>query len=665
MKRTMNKPLQLALLLLAVFLLLSPLAGASQGLLDSSRQKLFLAAEKALKSGNQTLYRELKTSLQDYPLYPYLEYQELRNSLSTARADEVEAFLERYADTPLADLLRKRWLNQLAGRKQWRDYLRFYRPDSSVTRQCHYLNALLQTGSREEAFEQVEPLWLHGRSRPGACDPVFNAWRKAGHLTPALTWQRIELAMNKGQVKLVNYLKKLLPAQDRPWADLWLQLRSKPETALSSKRLKQAHPMRTRLLQYAAVRKSYLDPVGAIAFWEKLQKRYGFTPLEANLVERKLAQRLVRKDDPAAWAFLQQVEPCSHDSKLQEARLRSALYRLQWDQVLAWIGRLPEESQQSERWRYWRARALEQTGERGAATAIYRELAAERSFYGFLAADHVGAPYNLNQEAAPVSETLLAQTGRLPGVQRARELVALQRWSDARREWRFLTRRLSAEQTMAAAKIAQSWNWHDQAIFTLARSGYWEDLELRFPLEHEKSVSRHARKRDLDISWVYGVIRQESAFNPTVRSHAGAMGLMQLMPATARYVARKLLKQKRSPSRHDLTVPETNIRLGTTYLSDVLERLEQNPVLATAAYNAGPHRVSSWLPDRQLPADVWVELIPFKETRQYVERVFTYAVIYDHRRDQEIVRISQRLRPISGKSAQRTAQQARNSRATL
>jgi len=130
-------------------------------------------------------------------------------------------------------------------------------------------------------------------------------------------------------------------------------------------------------------------------------------------------------------------------------------------------------------------------------------------------------------------------------------------------------------------------------------------------------------------------------------------------------VARKLLDLRRSPSRRDLVQPKVNIRLGTTYLSDVLGRLEQNPVLATAAYNAGPHRVSRWLPDHSLDADLWIELIPFAETRNYVKRVFTYAVIYDRRRNQEITRLSQRLRPIAGSSPQRTAQQQRNRQATL
>ena len=197
--------------------LLSTFAFASESLLDSSRQKLFLTAEKAIDSNNQALYRQLQPSLKEYPLYHYLEYRQLKRSLPSAKPEDVATFLDDYADTPLAGLLRKRWLNQLASRKQWPEYLRFYDPaDGNISRRCHYLNALLQTGRKEQAFAQVEPLWLHGRSRPKACDPVFQAWRKVGHLTTDLVWQRIGLAMNKGQVKLVGYLKKQLPADERP-----------------------------------------------------------------------------------------------------------------------------------------------------------------------------------------------------------------------------------------------------------------------------------------------------------------------------------------------------------------------------------------------------------------------------------------------------------------
>ncbi len=654
----------LAVALLGLALLVLPACAAAEAG-NPAQRKLFLAAEKALDKGRKALYRQLLKGLEDYPLRPYLEYRELRARLKEADPDEVAEFLERNRQTPLARLLRIRWLNLLAARKDWKNYLRFYEPEKNVTRRCHHLTALLETGREKEALARVPELWLHGRSRPAACDPVFLAWRKAGGLTPALVWKRLELAMGLGQVKLARYLRGLLPKEERGLADLWIALRGDPDRALSDPRLKDDHPARPALLRYAAVRKARLAPLEAAGFWERLQRKYGLDEPAPAEMHRIASRKLVREKRPEAWRYYLSLDDRADDPVVQEQRILAALYRQQWEEALAWIEALPPRTREEERWRYWKARSLEQLGERGRAEPLFRELAAERSFYGFLAADHAGLPYNLSHAPVPVPDELVEAVARRPAARRARELVALGRWTDARREWRFLTRQLSQEEQQAAARLARSWAWHDQAIFTLARTGYWEDLELRFPLEHEETVESHAGERGLDVSWVFGVIRQESAFNPRVRSHAGALGLMQLMPATARYVARKLLGQKKAPGRRELTTPEINIRLGTTYLSDVLERLEQNPVLATAAYNAGPHRVTRWLPDQQLPADLWIELIPFRETRQYVKRVFTYAVIYDHRRKAEIVRLSERLRPIGGDGPQRTASQERNARATL
>jgi soluble lytic murein transglycosylase len=235
---------------------------------------------------------------------------------------------------------------------------------------------------------------------------------------------------------------------------------------------------------------------------------------------------------------------------------------------------------------------------------------------------------------------------QLPASRRIGELRALGRTLDARREWWWLNKTLSPEELRAAALLAKRWGWHDQAIFTLARSGYWDDLELRFPLEYLELMQRQAGRHELQLPWVLAVVRQESAFGTHAVSHAGARGLMQLMPQTARGVARRLGQP--SPSHSDLLVPETNIPLGTAYLSQVYRQLDHNPVLATAAYNAGPHRVSRWLPERTLEADIWVETIPFSETRGYVQRVMAYAVIYEKRLGREPGSILERMQPIPG-----------------
>jgi len=241
----------------------------------------------------------------------------------------------------------------------------------------------------------------------------------------------------------------------------------------------------------------------------------------------------------------------------------------------------------------------------------------------------------------------------LPGALRARELMRLGRGRDARREWRHLTLNMEPADLKAAAGLARQWEWHDQAIFTLARSGFWDDLELRFPVEHLELVEQYAERNGLGVPWVLAVMRQESAFAEDARSHAGATGLMQLMPATARGVARRLGRKR--PSRSSLMQAEHNIPLGTAYLSEVYEQLDRHPVLATAAYNAGPHRVLRWLPRHTQEADIWVETIPFDETRNYVKRVMAYAVIYEKRLGLEPGSIMQRMRPVRGTLERKTS----------
>jgi soluble lytic murein transglycosylase len=261
-----------------------------------------------------------------------------------------------------------------------------------------------------------------------------------------------------------------------------------------------------------------------------------------------------------------------------------------------------------------------------------------------MAADRVGADYHLDHIETPVDPQISEQIAAMPAVRRARELFHLERWVDARREWQSATADMEPAQLKAAAKIAEQKGWHDRAIFTLARTGYWDDLELRFPLEHTELVERNADRNGIDEAWIFAVMRQESAFMHNARSHAGAMGLMQLMPATARAVARDL--KLKPPRRHDLLQPETNIALGSTYLRQMKERLGDSAIFATAAYNAGPHRIPRWLPEQVLPADIWIELIPFRETRRYLERVLAYTAIYESRMGLSPTRLERRLHPV-------------------
>jgi len=617
----------------------------AQASLETQRQA-FLQAEKALQKGQTQQYRQLRRQLGNYPLLPYLDLSELQGRLGKARHSEVRRFLKDHDGTPVADMLRRKWLDRLAKKKQWKSYLAFYTPQLSVTRQCHRLQALIETGKAKQAWPQVEEVWLHGKSRPSACDPVFAAWEKAGKRSDELTWQRIELAMHAGEWRLARYLGKKLDNQDSVWLSRWIRIHRSPRDVLRHADFTKPHPYREKMLAHTVRRMASFDGLEALSLWQDIEARYPFDQDTRYQTERRIALALERNNTPAAYAFILQQQPRADDERLFTARKRAALLRADWQQLLTDLEQGPVQANEEERWDYWKARALEATGQSAAARELFAQLATERSYYGFLAADRIGADYHLAHNDTPVDSDQLKQMRREPGIQRALELHALERDTRARREWNYATADLPVGQLKAAALIAEQADWRDQAIFTLAKTRYWDDLELRFPLNHQQLVEQQAQTHQLDSAWVFAVIRQESAFRRDARSHAGAMGLMQLMPATARSVAKRYLKRK-PPQRSALFEAEVNIELGSAYLKQLLESLHDSPVLATAAYNAGPNRVDKWLPPRDLDADIWVDLVPFNETRRYLRRVLSYMVIYDKRLGREPKRLSERMATIA------------------
>jgi soluble lytic murein transglycosylase len=612
-----------------------------------AQRATFLKAEKTLQRGQTAEYSKLYRQLHDYPLQPYLELADLKKRLGKAKHSEIRSFLNRHKGTPVGDSLRRTWLNRLARNKAWQSYLDFYAPQSSISRQCHRLTALIETGKQQQAWRQVEKVWLHGKSRPAACDAPFKAWEEAGKRSDALTWQRIELALEKGQWRLARYLGKKLGNQDTVWLQRWLRIHRNPRDILRHQDYTQQHPYREKMLAHTVRRMASFDGMEALELWEQVESRYPFSRQQRYEVERRLALALERSPEERAHRLIMKLKPRADDDRLYTARLRAALLRGDWSQLLKDIPNWPQKERNSERGRYWLARAQEASGQHVAAQEAFRQLAQLRSYYGFLAADRIGASYHLLHADTPVSPAERLAMQRKPGIQRALELHALERDIQARREWQYATRNATPKQLKAAATLAEASNWHDQAIFTLAKTGYWDDLELRFPLSHLELVEQLAQQHDLDIAWIFAVIRQESAFMRDARSHAGAMGLMQLMPATARSVAKKQLGKKRAPRKQALLKPDTNIELGSAYLKHLLQRLENSPVLATAAYNAGPHRVDKWLPPHDLDADIWVDLVPFNETRRYLRSVLSYMVIYDKRLGRQPKRLRERMAPIA------------------
>jgi soluble lytic murein transglycosylase len=627
-------------------LLLCCSVSAAESSSIAQQRAAFLKAEQAFKEGDQARFSQLTKQLRDYPLYPYLRYEDLSTRLDSAKTREIDTFLDTFADSPVASRLRYEWLQELASHRRWRTYLHAYRPSNSFQLQCYHRQALWATGDHKAALSDMEALWLNGQSLPDACDPLLESWRKAGGLTEQLVWQRIRLAMADGEPKLARYLARFLPPHEQQWVQVWYKVHRKPSLILHSKLLDGNHPAAKWIFVHGMKRLARIDTEKAVEAWGRLSGRFHLSDDERGDIIRAIGLSLAYDGHQDARGWLAKIPATHTDQAVRYWRVRAALVRQDWPEVLHWIARLTKGEQSDDRWQYWRARALEALGNRDEAKALYRHLATSRSYEGFLAADRLGLPYRFEEESLRYEPAELATLEKLPGILRARELFHLGRDLDARREWYAATRHMDESELRRAAKLAHAWGWHDRAILTLGRSSYRDDLELRFPVVHETTVVKQANKANVDPAWAFAVIRRESAFNPEARSYRGARGLMQLLPATARQVARVINAPFRGSA--ELYKADLNIQLGINYLRMVLDKFSDHPVLATAAYNAGGYRVRGWLPQNQpLPADIWIETIPFNETRNYLRSVLAYTAIYERRMGREPTPLKNRMPPVS------------------
>ncbi|WP_006787885.1 transglycosylase SLT domain-containing protein [Thiorhodospira sibirica] len=613
----------------------------------ANQRKLFIEAEGAKARGDSVRYQALLEPLKDYPLLPYLLHDALDARLSQASAAEVRAFLARFEGSMHAFNLRNRWLALLAGRGDWENFLQDYRElGADTSMQCHYRHALLRTGRQAQALDGVEDLWRQGRSQPTACNPVFQAWRADNRLTTALVWERFELALQAGQPNLARYLRRYLSEADQLWADRWLALHQTPEQLAQVTWQAHQHPIAGKIVAHAFERLARRDAQRAQNLYNEQAQRLRLSPQDAFAAQRHIAMRLSLRADPAILPYLAKLPEGVFDSALRGRQARAALAAGDWRTVAMAIGKMSAEDREDAAWRYWQARALEQIGETAQAQALYVEIAQERNYFGFLAAERSNRPYRIGHEALQVSTQTMTRTAAHPAVRSAYEFLALGREVDARREWQYLLGQLDTEGLKAAAILAQQWGWHDRAIFAAARARAFDDIELRFPLAYSQYILDAAAAQEINPAWAMAVARQESAFMRDARSHAGALGLMQIMPATGRGMASHVNVTLNRDL--DLIDPDINTRIGTYYLRHNVQNFGGHVILATAAYNAGPGRVRSWLPEHgSMEADVWAELIPFTETRDYVRRVLAYMVLYEVRLGLAPTRLSSLMAPIT------------------
>lgn len=615
-------------------------AAATAASTELQRQR-FLEARSALEQGDNARFAKLTAQLSDYPLYPYLVYWQMERMDNLDR-QRTYTFLGTYGDAPFVTPLREQWLSQLANQERWDQYLTDYRPSRKSELRCHYHYAQLQGGNEVAAWAGARDLWLSPERQDNACNRLFEAWQKSGELTPALRRQRLDLALQAGNMEFATQLATSLSETERARVALWREIHKRPSTLIETSLLQKDNDDNRELIVYGLKRLTRSDARKAAELWREFESRYRFTEMQRTELLNTLVVRLALDGDASALDWFAQIPAEAQQSESRQWAVRVALRHQRWNDALAILRSLPANERRDEEWQYWTARSLEGVGETELAKSLYHGIAYNSSYYGFLAADHLDTGYNLSHQPVNVDEAALTELGQIPAMARAYELLQVNLTKEARREWDYAILRMSPEQRITAGKLASHWSWHDRAALTLAKADYYDDLEIRFPLAYTDTVFKEAQANTLDPAWVFAVARQESVMNPEARSPVGALGLMQLMPATGRNIARKL--KSAISDLQQLLVPETNIRFGSYYLRELSDQFGDHKALATAAYNAGPHRVAKWAPPQTtMDADIWVDTIPFGETRTYVRRVLAYSVFYDQRLEKDIVRLRERM----------------------
>jgi len=594
--------------------------------IDEVQQQRFLKAEKLTHKSKSAQYTLLYNHLHYYPLQPYLDQQRLLNSIGLSNAIEISEFLLKYKGTPLDWPLRKKWLRYLAKKKQGILFIQAYKPTNNAELSCQYLKFRLASGLPESVIlPEVTKLWKVGKSQNKVCDSLFKRWKKAGYQTNDVVWQRIALAANGGKHTLIPYLTKLLPPEQQYLAKLWHKVRRDPSLVGKLKNFPNKSIRETEILAYGLKRLIWRHPNNAIRSYKKAQQKFVFTPLLKQQINEKFALALSAKNHQQAQVWIDKLELNSLNKNMLQWRLSQALKQEDWQRLIVDLKLLPSKFKDDLKWKYWYAKALIETGAVERGQYLLQQLANERHYYGFLAASYLQTPVSMQHKPLVFS---LAEKRRVinhPAAKRAFEFYHLGRYYQARSEWNYLINQLTNREKLIAAKVANENQWFDRTIFTLAKVGYFDDVALRFPKAFDVEINRHAKNEKIAPAWAFAIARRESSFMTDALSPAGAKGLMQLMPNTAKSL------RKDKINRNYLLNADNNIELGTRYLKKLLDKNSGNQVLATASYNAGPHRVKSWLKNlKAIPADIWIETIPFKETRNYVKSVLAYQEIYQH-----------------------------------
>lgn len=528
-----------------------------------------------------------------------------------------------HEESPLSKKLREKWLYQLAQHKDWNNFSTYYQPSTDLNLQCFDNFALYSQGKISQALDAAQNIWLSPQIQPPGCTKLFKLLQNSTQFTDELISQRIILALDNRNITLAGYLLGQFKTPRRTDQKLLFSIHQNPY------RIAQlgAGPLHDYFYLYGLKQLVPMNMDKAIYYWKlpKTQKLLSHAQKQAFLAHLALYKAMRDNEDTTHW--FSQVEPQYYNDVLLDWQIRFALKRQQWLLVENLIHHY--QDQENPCWQYWLARSLDARGKHEEAVAIYAQLAQTRQYYGFLASLRLKqTPHFQNEQAA---NDLLRLRPYQSFLNTIRTLYLAKQTLKASRLLNDFTSELPKEDKISLLYwLTHELQWHAKSVDLSNNDELSNQLTLRFPLAYNQNISKHAKTYEIPEAFIYAIIRQESGFREDVVSSAGARGLMQLLPSTAKFIA----KTAKIPYYHQdqLFLWPNNINIGTAYLSTLAKRFSHHPILMAAAYNAGPRQVVNWLknyPPTQM--DIWVETLPFQETRNYLKNVIAFYTVYEYR----------------------------------
>jgi soluble lytic murein transglycosylase len=615
---------------------------------NNDAQILFSQARDAYQSKNDMALANYLQTLQarHYVLAPYVDYWLMLLHLNQSDTPVVRDFLSRYAEYPFSDRLRGEWIKILGKRQDWQtlldEYPNFKRDDIAVT--CYALEARAASGD-SNALADGLAVWLSANEQASNCNSLFDRMQKVNILTEAQMFARLRLALQENKITLAKAILIRMQRTDLAIYTLLDKAVENPQQLLEKRSVSYKTTLGRAFNLYAMERLARAQPEYALEFWQTNLDSY--TTDDQDYFWGRLALHAARRNAPEALDYFARIKAGvkAMDKDQLAWRVRAALRARNWAVVQANIQDMPSSQQDEAAWRYWLGRALKEQKQVAAANAILVPLAKERSYYGLLAEEELGDVMSGVPAIYKPNDKDFAAVLAVPAIQRAIELQRFDMRTEARAEWNLGIKDFDDRLILTAAEFAMRQEWYDLAINTADKTKLTHDFALRYPAPYRERMQQFAREQALDEAWVYGITRQESRFMHYAKSGVGASGLMQVMPATAMWIAKRLgLGNYRDDMIHQL---DTNIQMGTYYLRYTLDLMGGQTLVATAAYNAGPSRAKRWAPQQPLEGAIYAETIPFAETRGYTQKVMSNAYFYAHRLGAKVQSLKQRLGMVS------------------